>query len=326
MNKDNKPIVSICCLVYNHEPYLRDCFDGFIKQKTSFPIEILVHDDASTDHSADIIREYTAKYPNLFKPIYQEENQFSKGVKISFEYQFPRALGKYIAMCEGDDFWTDPNKLQLQVDWLEAHPEYSMCFHRAELKFEKKNLHTDAVCEDIQDKDYSSDELFNQWMVPTASIVMRRECAFYPIKGRGRIRFGDHFMVFSCMALGKVRGFSRSMSVYRVNPSSITKNPAQQKENILKMPENWECFKENFPFVNQKSVNKLIAFHYWQRAKIQSTMKMAFLDRKTAFAYSPVLTCLLIFRPLVLIAKKILSKYFGEKQMTKIIAKIVSHL
>lgn len=129
VKNNNKPTVSIACLVYNHEPFLRDCFEGFVMQQTTFPIEILVHDDASTDHSADIIREYTAKYPDLFKPIYQTENQYSKGVDV-FSINVKRAQGKYIAMCEGDDYWTDPLKLQKQVDFLEEHEEYSVCCHR----------------------------------------------------------------------------------------------------------------------------------------------------------------------------------------------------
>ena len=86
-------------------------------QKTDFPFEILIHDDASTDGTADIIREYEAKYPDIIKPIYQTENQYSKGIKVSQVYQFPRAKGKYIALCEGDDYWTDPYKLQKQVDF-----------------------------------------------------------------------------------------------------------------------------------------------------------------------------------------------------------------
>lgn len=325
MSNEIKPLVSVCCLVYNHEPYLRDCFEGFVKQQTTFPFEILVHDDASTDHSADIIREYTAKYPHLFKPIYQTENQYSKGIRVTNQYQYPRAQGKYIAICEGDDYWTDPNKLQMQVDFLEAHPDYSMCFHGANLKIEG-SLYTHAKCEHVQDKDYTAEDLLKQWIVPTASIVMKRECAFYPIMGRERVRFGDCFIVFSCLALGKVRGFSRFMSTYRVNSFSITYSPALQKDNILKMPENWECFKENFPFADQKIVNRLIAFHHWQRAKIQPTIKKAFLDRRIAFAYSPILSCFLVFRPFFLIAKKILSKCFDEKRINKIVENVVSHL
>jgi glycosyltransferase involved in cell wall biosynthesis len=123
---NNAPLVSICCTVYNHEPYLHDCFEGFVMQKTNFPFEILVHDDASTDKSADIIREYTAKYPGLFKPIYQTENQHSQGKNPNSCYLFPRVQSKYIALCEGDDYWIDPYKLQKQVDFLEKNDEYGL--------------------------------------------------------------------------------------------------------------------------------------------------------------------------------------------------------
>lgn len=98
------PLVSIVCDVYNHEPFLRQCLDGFVEQETSFSYEILIHDDASTDRSTSIIHEYHARYPDLFNPVYQTENQYSKGVQIWASIQFPRANGKYIAICEGDDF------------------------------------------------------------------------------------------------------------------------------------------------------------------------------------------------------------------------------
>lgn len=119
-----EPLISIVCEVFNHEPYLRQCLKGFVMQETTFPFEILIHDDASTDGSAAIIREYEKKYPHLFRPIYQTENQYSKGVLIWGAIQFPRARGKYIATCEGDDYWIDPLKLQKQVDFLEAHPKF----------------------------------------------------------------------------------------------------------------------------------------------------------------------------------------------------------
>ena len=123
------PLVSINCLVYNHELYLRDCFEGFVIQKTNFVFEILVHDDASTDHSADIIREYTMKYPELFRPIFQTENQYSKGKGfVGLDINNRRAKGIYIALCEGDDYWIDPYKLQKQVDFLEKNPDYGLVY------------------------------------------------------------------------------------------------------------------------------------------------------------------------------------------------------
>ena len=126
---EKTPLVSVCTLAYNHEPYIRECLDGILMQKTNFAFELLIHDDASTDGTADIIREYEAKYPDIIKPIYQTENQYSKGVKINATIQFPRAKGKYIALCEGDDYWTDPLKLQKQVDFMEANPNCSLCCH-----------------------------------------------------------------------------------------------------------------------------------------------------------------------------------------------------
>ncbi|MFK2352270.1 glycosyltransferase family 2 protein [Bacteroides fragilis] len=107
-----EPLVSICCITYNHVAHISQCLDGFLMQKTTFIFEILIHDDASTDGTADIIRKYVAKYPHLIKPVYQVENQYSKGVKIMSTYNYSRARGKYIALCEGDDYWIDPLKLQ----------------------------------------------------------------------------------------------------------------------------------------------------------------------------------------------------------------------
>lgn len=125
--------VSIICNVYNHEKYIRDALESFVMQKTNFEFEVLVHDDASTDKTADIIREFEEEYPNIIKPIYQIENQYSKNIPIGSTYQKPRVKGKYVAICEGDDYWTDPYKLQKQFDAMEMHPELDVCSHMAKV-------------------------------------------------------------------------------------------------------------------------------------------------------------------------------------------------
>ncbi len=125
---ENNPLVSISCLTFNQVNYVRQCLEGLVMQQTDFDYEILVHDDASTDGTQDIIREYEAKYPDKFRVIYQKENQYSKGVMIDEAFQYPRVRGKYIAFCEGDDYWTDPTKLQRQVDFLESHPDYGLVY------------------------------------------------------------------------------------------------------------------------------------------------------------------------------------------------------
>ena len=133
--KDREPLVSICCITYNHEAYIRDALDGFLMQRTEFPFEILIHDDASSDRTQEIIREYADRYPDVIKPILQTENQYSKGISNpSGAFNFPRVRGRYVAMCEGDDYWTDPDKLQRQVDYMERHPDCSLCFHSARIR------------------------------------------------------------------------------------------------------------------------------------------------------------------------------------------------
>lgn len=120
-------LVSIRCTTYNHAQYIRQCLDGFVMQKTNFPFEAIVHDDASTDGTDKIILEYAEKYPNIIIPVLEEENQYSKGNGSVTRIVESYMRGKYIAFCEGDDYWTDPYKLQKQVDFLEAHPDYGLC-------------------------------------------------------------------------------------------------------------------------------------------------------------------------------------------------------
>lgn len=127
-----KPLVAIHCLVYNHEPYLRDCLEGFVMQQTNFPFVAIVHDDASTDGSAAIIREYEEKYPQIFKPIYETENLYQSGgfavINEVMNTAIKATRAKYVTLCEGDDYWIDSLKLQKQVDFMEANPEYGLCY------------------------------------------------------------------------------------------------------------------------------------------------------------------------------------------------------
>ena len=131
--------VSILCLAFNHEKYIRDTIEGFLLQKTTFPIEIIINEDCSTDDTAVIIHEYEKKYPEIIKPIYHKKNVYSQGININAEYMLPLATGKYVALCDGDDYWTDPNKLQKQFDFMEANSEYSMCVANAIIVDSNKN-------------------------------------------------------------------------------------------------------------------------------------------------------------------------------------------
>lgn len=127
--KDDNPLVAIKCLTYNQEPYIRQCLEGFIMQKTNFRFVAIVHDDASTDATAIIIKDFAEKYPNVIIPICETENLYSKkngSITRIMNKAIEETGCKYIAVCEGDDYWTDPLKLQKQVDFMESHPDYGM--------------------------------------------------------------------------------------------------------------------------------------------------------------------------------------------------------
>jgi len=126
-------LLSINCIAYNQEQYIGQALDSLMAQRTDFRYEILVHDDASTDGTAAVIRSYAERFPDYIKPVYQAENQHSQGIRVGTVFNLPRARGKYIAYCEGDDFWTDALKLQKQVDYMESHPDCSFCFHAVQL-------------------------------------------------------------------------------------------------------------------------------------------------------------------------------------------------
>lgn len=177
------PIVSICCMAHNHAPFIRKCLDGFLMQEPPTGVskdepwfEILIHDDASTDGTDKIIKEYAAKYPDKIFPLYEEENQYSKG-KVIDAYNYDRARGRYIAVCEGDDFWNDAYKLQKQVEFLDANPEYSVCFHRAKHYNVYTKEYTDDACgyllKDKEAVDITIDDFFDRWYTQSLSELFR---------------------------------------------------------------------------------------------------------------------------------------------------------
>ena len=135
----NKPVVSICCTTYNFESYIEKTLESFLIQETDFPFEILIYDDASTDKTAKIISEYEAKYPKLIKPIYQTENKLSKGMKPS-TFNFSRANGAYVAICDGDDFWFSADKLQVQIELMKRYPDINISFHSSYLSDVHNNI------------------------------------------------------------------------------------------------------------------------------------------------------------------------------------------
>ncbi len=206
--------VSIICNAYNHEQYIRSALDGFVMQKTDFAFEVLIHDDASTDRTADIIREYEIKYPHLIKPIYQAENQYSKN-GIS-QFQYPRVKGKYIAACEGDDYWTDPLKLQKQFDAMEAHPEVDICAHGAVRVDANTGKKLDLICPANHNTILATEDVIygGGGYVATASLFYRTNILVAPPKFRQFLCY-DYTLQIHGALRGGMLYLSDCMSVYR---------------------------------------------------------------------------------------------------------------
>lgn len=129
------PLVSVVCLAYNQERFIGHALESFTNQETTFPFEVIVHDDASTDGTLQVVRRYQSMYPDIFKVIAQTSNQYSMGVGLPAKV-FAHARGAYLAYCDGDDHWTDKRKLQTQADVLDAHPEIGLVFTDADVYFE----------------------------------------------------------------------------------------------------------------------------------------------------------------------------------------------
>lgn len=221
----NNITVSVITLVYNHEHYLRKCIDGILSQKTDFKIELLIHDDASTDRSANIIKEYEACYPDLLKPIYQTENQFSKGVSIGATYIYPRVQSKYIALCEGDDYWTDPYKLQKQVDYMEKNADCYLCTHASYWEIDGE-LSSNG-CQYEEERDLSTDEIIRNGglYLATASLLFRRELLSNRPQWMRKADVGDYPLLILGSIRGRLHFLPQKMCVYRYQvPGSWTYN------------------------------------------------------------------------------------------------------
>jgi glycosyltransferase involved in cell wall biosynthesis len=227
-NNFNTPFVSICCIAYNHAAFIAQAMDSFLMQKTTFPIEIIIHDDASTDNTANIIKEYALKHPNLIFPIFQNENQYSKGINPGTEYVIPRCKGKYIAVCEGDDYWIDPFKLQKQVDFLEANHEHGLVFTDADHYQECQGKMIRAYDKTFRRKIPSGDVLsvFLQGINPykTCTAVFRSSFIkeYKEIASKHSLIMGDKSLWLLIAGKAKIGYINKSTSVYRIKENSVS--------------------------------------------------------------------------------------------------------
>ena len=210
---------------YNHEKFIEDAIKGVLLQKTEFEIQLFITNDCSTDNTHSICSYYAERFPEL---IYYEKFEENIGMLDNWKYNLDlcnRSGSNYIAVCEGDDYWTDPFKLQKQIQFLEENKLYSLCFHNAEIVYEDNSI-CRAPFNDLKLKDYSGVEIYDDWLVPTASIVFRKsilESSYYDaIKNSSQIFYFDTPLVLTAAAKGYIRGLAECMSVYRKQDLGVT--------------------------------------------------------------------------------------------------------
>lgn len=231
----SEPLVTVLCITYNQAMYVRDMMDGLLRQKTDFEVEYIIHDDASTDGTQQILKEYEESYPGVFKIIYQKENQWSKGIKITQKLLVPLIRGRYVAFCEGDDFWIDSNKLQEQVDFLEAHPDYSCVAHNA-LKYNVKteNIVPFNTCE--TSRTVTGCEIVDRKFpyLATASKMHRKDAFilndFFLESGE----IGDVCTDYYALTKGKIYYIDKIMSVYRFRSLGSYSERIEELEHSLR--------------------------------------------------------------------------------------------
>lgn len=224
--------VTIQCTVYNHESFLRQCMDGFVMQKTNFRFEAIVHDDASTDGSAAIIREYAEKYPEIIKPIFEKENLYSKRDGSLRRVMYANTHGKYVAICEGDDYWTDPYKLQKQVDFLESHPGYVMCSHRWREYMQTEDAFSEIAEFPESGVEYDLNTLVHgKWFFQPLTVVYRRDALDLD---RFTYKYAiDVVLFYELLKQGKGYCLPDVMAVYRIHSGGVWSKIALDRQRKM---------------------------------------------------------------------------------------------
>jgi len=273
--RDLQPLVTVCCITYNHRSYITDALEGFLSQITNFSFEILVRDDCSTDGTSEILIEYQKKYPNILRLIRENENTYSKGVK-PFPVLYKLAKGDFLALCEGDDYWTDPNKLQYQYDSLLKHPQCELCIHPAQVIDIANGKQYRLWDYGDREKIFSTDEIIecNGQFAPTSSYFFRKEVAerlpewFYKIAP-----VGDFFIEVFGSVSGGCLYLPRTMSTYRLGHTgswTSTENVRYSVKNlqyIVDMDASLLYLDNELGHRYKKSISMRRAYLYLSRAE-----------------------------------------------------------
>lgn len=242
-----EPLLSVVTITYNHVLYIRRCIEGVLMQKVDFPMEFIIADDCSTDGTRAICEEYIKQHPDLIRMVTSDSNV---GVVSNEQRAFLAARGKYIATCEGDDYWTDPLKLQKQVDFLEAHPDYSVCFHR----FKRIHLYDgreegdgcDNLFEDgnADGMEISMYQFMHQWVTQYLSMVFRKDCYDFETWQKYQY-FRDTHQIYHLLLNGKCWLCAFCGGVYQLTGDGIYSTKSAFKREVMTLNVDKELWKVN---------------------------------------------------------------------------------
>lgn len=269
MKEEAKPLmVSIWCATYNHEPYIRQCLDGFVMQKTNFRFEAIVHDDASTDGTASVIREYADNYPEIIIPIYEIENQHSKNDGTIDRIMRESCKGKYIAFCEGDDYWIDPLKLQKQVCFLENNKDYSGTFGNRITFFEKEDVFEKRK---YLKKNYNISDVMSGTLMGLQNLCYRRDAN--DIVCNSLKSNGDFVISYKCAKLGKIRYLDEDFAIYRYSGKGISTS-RNKEEEIGHTYMEWYRFHKEIGFKYNRELAKLDIYTFVRGAILKRDFRI----------------------------------------------------
>lgn len=312
----SEPLVSILCPTYNHEKYIAKAICSFIEQDTEFPIEVIIHDDASTDQTPNIINSYAEKYNKIVRPILRKNNIFSQGKKI-IPAILPYANGKYIAICEGDDYWTDPNKLQKQIDIMEKEADIAICFHNVKVIYDQEKMRPHPLFGDSNHGLQSSQkpkriatikDLLNGNYIPTPSVVFRARLIDSFPKWFNNCAMGDWPLhILNTLNGGLIQYIDEIMGVYRVHAGSMWSS-SERVEVLIRSILSAEQIKKGLYNDYRKDMDKTLI--RWHREIISLMIK----SNKPIIRRLTQIRPLLIPKPIIFafLVKILIDSKFGK--------------
>ena len=292
--------LSICCISYNHANFIAKAIDSFLSQKVDFRYELVISDDKSTDSTAQIIEEYSALHSDKIRVLPRDKNV---GMNVNFFSTLSACRGEYIAICEGDDYWTDINKLQRQVEILDSNPNISFVFHDVEIRNDIQHASAYKPYADVPQAIGGFDDVLFNHFIPTLSIVFRKSSTpnewpsfFY------KIRSPDRALALTLLLKGKYYHIPEKMGVYRHHDGGITKVPHAAEVLLQNDKLLYESFYEAFALEKDNNFSRRIALAYYTASRRcfqckRSAKGLHFFV--SAFSLAPVFMSSYVFKKLI---------------------------